>query len=117
MHILLAAIPALLASSVHVGVCREKEDGLFPRGAAARIELLIEVENGVAREVDVGHVGAPSRIVASLARSDWFALDADGRSTVAGPFENARVVYSWNETDDGDTEPPVIGDESAKLVL
>ena len=117
MHILLAALPALFASSVHVGVCQEKEASLYPRGAAARIELLVEVENGVAREVDVGRVGAPSRVVASLSREKWFALDAEGRSTIAGPFAEARVVYSWNETDDGDTEPPGIGDDSAKLVL
>jgi hypothetical protein len=117
MHLLVAALPALLASGVHVGVCREKEDALYPRGATARIELLVEVENGVAHEVDVGHVGSPSRVVAALSRTRWFALDEDGVAAIAGPFADARVVYSWNETDDGDTEPPGIGDDSAKLVL
>lgn len=117
MHTLLAALPLLLSTTTHVAVCVEKEEGLYPRGAGARIELLALVEDGVAREVDVGHVGAPSPIVPTLARARWHALDDAGRSALAGPFAGARVVYSWNETQDGDPEPPGIGDDSAKLVL
>lgn len=110
------------SESRYVALCRNKSKRNYPKGSIARIELLATYSPKSSFEsISLGTVTNPHTAeINRISSLPWYEVLPDGNTGKVhkSQITKARLTFVWNEPDlEEKNQTPVIGSDSAKLIL